>query len=94
MPKETGFVHAPTGVRVMQQLLVVGATYLPPAEELGGGTGDGEGSRFTTPVLSYASREAYVRGLEDEAPSLTMAQEFARELKWRDWHGSARIIVV
>ena len=93
VPKETGFVHAPTGVRVMQQLLVVSATYLPPAAAGGGmggmGTGGGaHASKFTAPVLSYASREAYVRGLEDEVPSLTMQQEFERDLTWRDWHGT------
>ena len=86
VPKEEGFIHAPTGVRVMQQLLVVSATYLPPAEERSASAS--ENSKFTTATLNYASREAYVKGLEGvEAPTLTMEMEFDREMEWHDWCG-------
>mmetsp|Transcript_48529 Transcript_48529/g.127834 ORF Transcript_48529/g.127834 Transcript_48529/m.127834 type:complete len:332 (-) Transcript_48529:328-1323(-) len=78
----------PTGVRVMQQLLVVSATYLPPMrqdEEAGASS-----PKFASPTLQYASREAYVQGLSDllQAPMLTMAMEFARDTQWTDWQGT------
>ena len=54
IPKEVGFVHEPTSVRVMQQLLVVSATYLPPQEEVNDEDG---GSKYaSTTFLNYASR--------------------------------------
>ena len=90
VPKEEGFVHEATGVRVMQQLLVVRATYLPPPDD-DLAAYNLPASRFATPTLQYASRAAYIQGLSDvsDAPILTMAQEFDRSLTWTDWHGKS-----
>jgi len=88
VPAEEGFIHAPTGVRVMQQLLVVSASYLPPLEADDDDQGS-PGSKFATPTLQYGSRDAYVRGLSDllEMPTLTLAQEFERDVQWSDFRG-------
>jgi len=85
--KEEGFI-APNGVRVMQQLFIVRATYASPLPvELGLERAPG---RFATPTLQYATRAAYIRHLADvfEAHVLTMAQEFERDIQWTDWRGT------
>lgn len=90
VPKEAGFVHERTGVRVMQELLVVRATFCQPADVDGADAAEMAAGRFATPTLQYASRAAYIRNLRDvcEAPTLTMVQELDREFAWTDWLGT------
>ena len=89
IPKDVGFVHERTGVRVMQELLVVSATFCQPAVDEADAA-EMTAGRFSTPTLQYVSRAAYIRNLTDvcEAPTLTMAQEFDRDFAWTDWLGS------
>ena len=81
-------------VRPMQRLLVVSCTFRPPKDPerplvgLGGAASSGKfGAHVTT--LQYASREAYIGGLDDiiAQPPLSLAQEYDRSLSWIDFRG-------
>ena len=79
---------APNGVRVMQQLFVVRATYASPvAVELGLERAAG---RFATPTLQYATRAAYVRHLADVFEAQVIRAIGAEGLNRRGPAGSCR----
>jgi hypothetical protein len=83
-----GSWQGPGGVCPQQRLLVVSATY-HQARAHQGEDAEGKLCGNVATLLSYASRTAYVKGLDDILlhPVLSMAQEFDRELEWRDWKG-------
>lgn len=85
-----GTWEAPGGVRPRQRLLVVSATYQKPREGAAGGLHGGKLCESVV-TLQYGSRDQFVRGLDDilARPSLSMAQEFARDHSWLDWRGAA-----
>ena len=80
-------------VRVKQKLIVVRATYTISAH---GGGGASDGGKFVgfSQTLTYASRDAFVKGLHEllARPFLTMEQECTRELAWTDWAGKGYTI--
>ena len=81
---EGGF-EAPGGVWVSQKLLTVRTSYVLPKQA----SDQAMGGKICGGVLSYATHEAFVNGLEDiiELPVLMMAQEFERHYEWTDWKG-------
>ena len=83
-----GTWEAPNGLYPRQRLLVVTATYHSPTLGADGSAGGGKLCGDAT-VLSYDNREGFVRGLDDiiAKPSLSMSDEFDRELSWSDWRG-------
>jgi len=91
--KSPGSWEAPGGVRPMQRLLIVTATYQRPWR---GVDADGEGiarggAKFcgTYVTLRYDNSEAFANGLDDliSCPLLRMEDEFHRDLQWTDWKG-------
>lgn len=79
-------------VRPNQELLIVTATHRPPAEvSIGRSGGVYTGMKWGQPAvtLRYATRDAFIRGLDDvlSKPVLTLAQEFDRDMEWEDWKG-------
>ena len=69
---------------------MVTATYQPPRKGLTELEGSGSKMCDTAVTLSYNKRDAFLRGLDDliAKPSLTMADEFARDDEWGDWKGA------
>lgn len=88
---EAGDWEAPGGIYPKQRLLVVTATYLPPSpKSRSRSTADNKLCQSVM-TLSYGTRKAFVRGLDDliGKPLLTMEQEFDRDFTWTDWKGKS-----
>ena len=85
--KEPGTWEAPGGFFPQQRLLVVTATYLVPSKAQ-----EFRGNKLcaSSSALSYGDRSTHTRGLDDLVgrPVLSMAQECARSLSWKDWKGA------
>jgi hypothetical protein len=78
---------APGGIKVNQRLLVVTVTYRQATLSARAGlSGKLCGSVMS---LQYGSRSTYINGLGDvvDAPVLTLAMEFDRDMEWTDWQG-------
>jgi len=88
--KPAGSWLAPDGeTRPGVDLLVVTATFKAPS--VASTSADG-GKMADRPVsLQYASRQAFVKGLDDiiTRPLLTLEQEFTRDYKWTDYKGAS-----
>ena len=87
--EEAGQWEAPGGSFPRRRLLVVRASYLPSTSCSGGNAA--ESKMVSMPrTLHYASRDAYVQGLNDilSRPTLTLDQEFTRGKEWVDWKGA------
>ena len=86
---DPGGWEAPGGVRPMQRLLEVTATYQPPHAGLAAEHSGGSKMCGSLITLSYNRREAFLSGLDDliAKPALTMQDEFSRPDKWTDWKG-------